>query len=144
MKLKIAQTESQEGVDITSMIDVVFLLVIFFMVTSTFIEEAKVYKIELPRAKKPETVSRDDTHMLSVTGDGKIFLKIDAKEEEYETFEQVVAKLKEFKDKQEDQKLLPVILRVDTHCEYSVYVQAKNALRLAGAERIFEEVEVKR
>ena len=142
MKLRIAQTESQEGIDITSMIDVVFLLVIFFMVTSTFIEEAKVYKIELPRAEKPETVSRDNTHMLSVTGDGKIFLKIDTTEDELENFEQVVQKLKEYKEKQEE--LLPVILRVDTHCEYSVYVQAKNALRLAGAKLIFEEVEVKR
>ena len=142
MKLRIAQTESEEGIDITSMIDVVFLLVIFFMVTSTFIEEAKVYKIELPRAKKPETVSRDNTHMLSVTGDSKIFLKIDASEKEYDNFEEVVEKLKEYKKKQK--KLLPVILRVDSHCEYSIYVQAKNALRLAGAELIFEEVEVKR
>ena len=57
MRLRLLRQEAQEGIDLTSMIDVVFLLVIFFMVTTTFIEEAKVYKINLPRAERPTTVS---------------------------------------------------------------------------------------
>jgi biopolymer transport protein ExbD len=144
MKLKVTNIESKDDIDLTSMIDVVFLLVIFFMVTSTFIEEAKVYKIELPRAEKPETVSRDNTHSLSITADGQIYLKIEDKEDKIETLQTVIEKLKEYIEKSPEKKLLPVILRVDAHCEYSVYVQAKNALRLAGAELIFEEMEVKK
>ena len=143
MKLRILQNETQEGIDITSMLDVVFLLVIFFMVTSTFIEEAKVYKITLPRAEKPVTVSRDNTHTLSLTVDGRIYLKVDAKEEELESLEQAMERLKARREV-EKKELLPVLLRVDAHCEYSTYVQAKNALRLAGVELVFEEVEVKR
>lgn len=142
MRIRILQSERQEGMDLTSMIDVVFLLVIFFMITSTFIEEAKVYKITLPRAEKPVTVSRDDTFTLSITADGRIYLKMGEGEEEVENLEKVVDRLKAKKDAGE--KLLPVILRCDAHCEYAVYVQAKNALRLGGIEMIFEEVEVKR
>ena len=142
MKIRMIQNEREEGIDITSLIDVVFLLVIFFMVTSTFIEESKVYKITLPRAEKPVTVSRDNTHTLSLTVDGKIYLKMETAEEELETLEDVV---KRFQARRvEEKEILPVLLRVDAHLEYSAYVQAKNALRLAGAKLIFEEVEVKR
>ena len=142
MRLRLLRQEAQEGIDLTSMIDVVFLLVIFFMVTTTFIEEAKVYKINLPRAERPTTVSRDDTHSLSVTVDGKIFLKVDQKEEEMSSLEQVVEALRA--KKEEAGELLPVILRCDARCEYAVYVQSKNALRMAGVEMVFEEVEVKK
>ncbi|MBN1809217.1 MAG: biopolymer transporter ExbD [Planctomycetes bacterium] len=142
MKLRILQAETEEGVDLTSMLDVVFLLVIFFMVTSTFIEEAKVYKITLPKAEAPETVSRDNTFTLSVTLDGTIYLKADDAEQELSGFEQVVSRLKALKD--EGRELPPVILRCDARCEYTTYVQAKNALRLAGVDMVFEEVEVKR
>jgi len=142
MKLRILQYEMEEGIDLTSMLDVVFLLVIFFMVTSTFIEEAKVYKLILPRAEQPTTISRDDTHCLSVTADGKIFLKVDKVEDEIDSFEAVARILKEKRER--EGRLRPVILRCDARCEYSTYVQAKNALRLAGVDTVFEEVEVKR
>jgi len=142
MKLRVKQDDSAEGVDITSMIDVVFLLVIFFMVTSSFIEEAKVYKISLPRAEKPVTVSRDNTYMLSMTVDGGIYLMAGAKEEKVNNLEEVVKTLQGKKDTAG--KLLPVVLRCDANCEYGVYVQAKNALRMAGVDTVFEEVEVRR
>ena len=141
MRLRLLRQEAQEEIDLTSMIDVVFLLVIFFMVTTTFIEEAKVYKINLPRAERPTTVSRDDTHSLSVTVDGRIYLKVDQKEEEMTSLEEVVEALRA---KKEAGELLPVILRCDARCEYTIYVQAKNALRMAGVEMVFEEVEVKK
>lgn len=41
-------------INITSLIDVLFLLLIFFMVTSTFLEQPGM-KLELPSAKSSET-----------------------------------------------------------------------------------------
>ena len=37
----------------------------------------------------------------------------------------------------------PVIIRCDARCEYRQFVEVKNALRQAGVETIFEEVEVR-
>lgn len=137
MKLRF-HAEDESDIDLTPMIDVVFLLVIFFMVTTTFIEEAKVYKIQLPVGKSPQTISRDKTVTLSLTSQGQIFLR-GKKEEELKDLALVVSNIKEV---MREADASSVILRCDAHIEYERYLQAKNALRLAGVDMIFEEVEV--
>lgn len=57
-------------INITSLIDVLFLLLIFFMVTSTFLEQPGM-KLELPSAKSAE-VSRVENLVLSIGPDGEI------------------------------------------------------------------------
>ena len=49
MQLRASQTEDPE-ISLTSLIDVVFLLLIFFMVSTTF-EHQAVLKVDLPEAK---------------------------------------------------------------------------------------------
>ena len=49
MKLRASSTEDPE-ISMTSLIDVVFLLLIFFMVSTTF-EHQAVLKVDLPEAK---------------------------------------------------------------------------------------------
>lgn len=141
MNLQVQRHEKQGDIDLTPMIDVVFLLVIFFMVTTTFIEEAKVYKITLPRAEKPQTISRENATMLTVTFDGKIYLQLSGgKEEELSGFKEAVDKLKTWREKAAPSD--PVILRCDVRSEYQQCLQAKNAIRLAGVDFLFEEVQV--
>ena len=70
------QTYNKEEptVDLTSLIDVVFLLLIFFMVSTTF-ERESVLKIDLPEASAVD--QREDTpEMLElvIDGDGRMFL----------------------------------------------------------------------
>ncbi len=53
MKFK-RQTRVSPDINLTPLIDVVFLLLIFFMVTTTFVEEGKL-SISLPEADTAET-----------------------------------------------------------------------------------------
>ncbi|PAV25216.1 biopolymer transport protein ExbD [Tamilnaduibacter salinus] len=69
MKFK-RQRSQQVGVDLTPLIDVVFLLLIFFMVSTTFTKESHL-KVDLPEAKGQASPSDVDQIDVVVTGDGQ-------------------------------------------------------------------------
>ncbi|MDP6119116.1 MAG: biopolymer transporter ExbD [Planctomycetota bacterium] len=142
MRLRLAETDQSEGddLDITPMIDVVFLLILFFMLTSTFIEESKVFKIVLPKADEPQTITRDDVDSISITVDGEYFFRTGADDEQLPDLETLLDKLQQ---RPADQSQRPVIIRCDARCEYSQFMQVKNVLKLAGINTIYEEVEVR-
>jgi len=52
--------------NITPMIDVVFLLVIFFLVTAHFVQNQEVDAVELPRATQIEDIE-ESPHRLAIT-----------------------------------------------------------------------------
>lgn len=73
MKLQ-HHAKEEPTVDLTSLIDVVFLLLIFFMVSTTF-ERETVLKVDLPEASAVE--DREDnpeTLELVIDGEGRMFL----------------------------------------------------------------------
>jgi biopolymer transport protein ExbD len=67
--------ESKKGprLNMTSLIDVVFLLLIFFMVTTTFEKQAKL-KIELPEANKKVNNQASQQIVISISQKGAIYL----------------------------------------------------------------------
>lgn len=73
MKLQ-HHAKEEPTVDLTSLIDVVFLLLIFFMVSTTF-ERETVLKVDLPEASSVE--DREDipeSLELVIDGEGRMFL----------------------------------------------------------------------
>ena len=60
-------------INIASLVDVLFLLLIFFMVTSAFVEQPNI-KLELPATRHSE-VSRVERTVLTLSRDGQLFLK---------------------------------------------------------------------
>lgn len=71
------KTESIEeaGINLTPMIDVVLLLMIFFMVGTQFIRQESQYEIELPRVAEAQPLSAlPDELVISITQDGAIYL----------------------------------------------------------------------
>ncbi len=60
-------------INIASLVDVLFLLLIFFMVTSAFVEQPNI-KLELPSTSHSE-VSRVERTVLTIARDGQLFLK---------------------------------------------------------------------
>ena len=71
MKL-LDQKKKKVILNITPLIDVLFILIIFFTVSSTFLEQPGI-KLELPEAKT-SAPQRIEKAVLSITPDSKVFL----------------------------------------------------------------------
>ncbi|MDZ7789829.1 MAG: biopolymer transporter ExbD [Xanthomonadales bacterium] len=72
MKLQKDEYEEPE-INLTSLIDVVFLLLIFFMVSTTF-ERQALLRLDLPEASTAETESVPEIVEFIVTDDGRLFV----------------------------------------------------------------------
>lgn len=73
MKLQ-NHTKEEPTVDLTSLIDVVFLLLIFFMVSTTF-ERQALLKVDLPEASQVEDQTDvPDSLELVIDDEGRMFL----------------------------------------------------------------------
>lgn len=73
--MKFARQRSQEvGVDLTPLIDVVFLLLIFFMVSTTFTRESHL-QVELPEASgEPAAAAEVEQIDVVITAEGQYIL----------------------------------------------------------------------
>ncbi len=69
MKL-LPEKKTRALINITPLVDVLFILIIFFAVTSTFLEQPGV-KLDLPKAKSTE-LQRIEKAVLTVTADEKL------------------------------------------------------------------------
>jgi len=66
-------TEQQAEINITPLIDVVFLLLIFFMVTTTFSENHGI-KVDLPSSSAKNNTNKKTSFVLTLDKEGKVFL----------------------------------------------------------------------
>ena len=65
--------QEEPDVNITPLIDVVFLMLIFFMVSTTFQKES-VVKIDLPKASTEEKASEEEIVEVTVNANGEYFI----------------------------------------------------------------------
>ncbi|MGB5918251.1 ExbD/TolR family protein [Arcobacter sp.] len=106
------------GMDLTPIIDVVFILLIFFIVTSVFKKEELALVLDLPKSNAKETeVSKDEIFIeLSPT---KLAIKgIEV------SFESLEDNLKQIKDKTK-----PLIVRIDEKVQYKRVVKVLDLLQ---------------
>ncbi|MGN7612077.1 ExbD/TolR family protein [Magnetococcales bacterium HHB-1] len=67
-------TRAPLQLDITPLIDVVFLLVLFFMLTTTFSSTGQL-NLDLPAAKTEETATESDRIILAIDHQGQFYLQ---------------------------------------------------------------------
>ena len=73
--MKFAPTRrSEETFDLTPLIDVVFLLLIFFMVSTTFIREPGGIRVDLPHSDTQEFIREGEEVVIKITASGDLFL----------------------------------------------------------------------
>lgn len=70
MKIIEVQEDQETGIDVAPLIDILFTLIIFFLVTSTFEEQEKEEKIQLPRHGGSSLASKDRPYFINVLSDG--------------------------------------------------------------------------
>jgi len=61
---------SDDGINISPLIDIVFILLLFFIVTSVFIEETGV-EVNKPDSKQSQSLDRQSIY-IAITAEGKI------------------------------------------------------------------------
>ena len=109
------------------MVDVIFTLVIFFMVSTTFISLESGLPIDLPQAQGTEAQATD-LPTVTITGEGRIYL---AGAEVTEA--SLVAALRPLLSGRETKT---VVMRADQSIEYGLPVRVMDLLKRAGAERV--------
>ncbi|HOG63936.1 MAG TPA: biopolymer transporter ExbD [Spirochaetota bacterium] len=121
MKFK-RRLQYRVGIDMTPMIDSVFLLLIFFMITSSIIKDQGI-QVALPHAKSAESQPDRDL-VISISREGAIFLN-DAKVAKKDLYQKL---RKVYKEAKRDF----LIIRADEVIEYGVLVEVMDIARLAG------------
>jgi len=112
------------------LIDMVFLLIIFFLCVTSFTELEREQEVVLPWNPNPSSLSReaDQNLTVNVMRDGKIrLLGQEASEEE------LVARLRERRER--TRKPLRVLVRADRRTAYGNVAAALAAVERAGIQR---------
>src|SRR5688572_24212469 len=74
MRFRPARSDDEIRIELTSMTDIVFLLLIFFMVSTTFVDFNRRLEIQLPDAPQAEVVQAVQQHVVELGPDGALRL----------------------------------------------------------------------
>jgi biopolymer transport protein ExbD len=122
-----AHFKEEPTVDLTSLIDVVFLLLIFFMVSTTF-EHQAVLKVDLPEASAVEApVDQEDRLELVIDSSGQMYLN------DQQLLDSDARTLRAaFNQAVGDKRDLPLILRADRETPHHFVVTAMDVAGQLG------------
>jgi biopolymer transport protein ExbD len=122
--------EDEPDINLTPLIDVVFLLLIFFMVSTTFEHQSRI-KIELPEATAEQTMQEPETLEIIIDAQGRYF--IDEQQvinTELKTLKTAISKAVG------ERESLPVTIRADANTPHQAVIRALDATSQLGLTRI--------
>ncbi len=119
------QRQRRASVDMSPLIDVVFLLLIFFAVTTTFLEQSGM-DLELPESSTALSTTAAPI-VVEISGSGEI--RMDGEVLTADGLEQRVAALS-------DEDRTKITVRADRSIDLGTWVRVIDALRKGGAEGI--------
>ena len=127
MRLRELRNQKQPQLMIIPMIDIIFFLLVFFMLSTLYMVEQKTIPVNLPQAAAAQTdLKRNVT--VSITAEGKIVF------EQEEIPLQLLQKRARIELAKEGE--LIVAIHSDKKVEYGKVVAVLDELKLAGVQRI--------
>lgn len=128
MKFKRPRSKSEEVfINLTSLIDVVFLLLIFFMVSTTFAVIRYGIKVDLPKTTTPEERIEENI-VISITKDNQIYLGKKWVKEKKDLLSLLKQEVKE--------KGNLVIINADKEVKHGQVVEVMDLAKVAGATQL--------
>ena len=118
------KSSNEPKIELTPLIDVVFLLLIFFIVTTVFVKETGV-EVSKPRAASADELDRQAI-LIAVTDESRVWHG--GREIGFDGVRAVVAALLE------ENPDSPVVIRADAAAPTESTVKVIDAAKLAGAE----------
>jgi biopolymer transport protein ExbD len=116
------QEQDDTNVDITPMLDVVFIMLIFFIVTATFVKESG---IEVNKPEAATAVVEEKANIL-ITIDGKDKIWIDRRQVDIRSVRSIIERL------HAENPEGSVVIQADTESRNDTLVQVMDASRRAG------------
>jgi biopolymer transport protein ExbD len=113
-------------IDLTPMLDVVFILLIFFILSTSFTKESSI-QIDRPKASSATLESKQNI-LITIDKDG--FVWMDGVEIELNTLKSNIKRLKAINPK------YSVIIQADILSQTGVLVEVMDAVRIAGIKDI--------
>jgi biopolymer transport protein ExbD len=114
------------AINITSLIDVVLLLLIFFMLTTSFVEQPGI-KLDLPKADSAEGVKSQELE-VSISADGSIYLN-----GEITNLDELAKKIETLLVEIEEKSL---VLKADKNALHGTVVKIMDIARQEGLQKI--------
>ncbi len=120
-----ADDSNETGIDISPLMDCVFILLIFFIVTTTFVEETGV---EVDKPQAASSVQLEKTSILiALTEKGEVVYG--GREIGFSGIQPLVKRMLQKED-------LPVIIQADTAAQSGLLVRVIDEAKLAGAAKV--------
>ncbi|WP_347273144.1 biopolymer transporter ExbD [Candidatus Kuenenia sp.] len=120
------KTPSKSFINLTPLVDMLFIILLFFLVTSTFIDQPNI-QLELPTTKHTPT-SKVDEQVLTISRDGRLFFQNEPVERK-----KLIQVLKKAFSQQTEKTL---VLRADKNVPYGLVVDVMDAAKGAGLKKI--------
>ena len=126
MQLRPHKRRSSVVINVTSLVDILFNLLMFFMVSTSFISSPAL-KLELPKAKHGEVVQQRPL-VVYIDQAGRIYLN-----DEPTDLSLLAAALSAKLGSADDKS---VVLKADSRITHGMVVEVMDAIRGAGATRL--------
>ncbi len=129
MQFRSKQSEDETGVNLTPLIDVVFLLLIFFMVSTTF-DSTSELKIDLPEASADSPMQKE---RLTLMIDPKGFYYLNGKRLKNQSADLLLLELYRATG---DDKETPVVIQSDAQSPVQSLVTAMDVVGQIGLQHL--------
>jgi biopolymer transport protein ExbD len=126
MRRQLLETEEESEINITPMLDVVFIMLIFFIVTASFVKESGI-DITRPDAATAERKERGNI-LVAITESGQIW--IDRRQVDVRAVRANIERL------HAENPQGAVVIQADENSKNGLLVRVMDAARLAGVENV--------